>query len=97
MCDTAGSVKAWVFRSWWLRLLELRNAEASDEAHQLLLVLDEIGRQVDATRPYAEAPAAGRTELGSLLDPSFDWSHGEITMSREVITRVVELTGISEI
>jgi hypothetical protein len=59
--------------------------------------LDEIGRQVDATRPYAAAPAGGRTELGSLLDPAFDWSRGEITMSREVIARVVELTGISEI
>jgi hypothetical protein len=97
MSATARPVKAWVFRSWWLRFLELRNAEASDEAHQLLLVLDEIGRQVDATRPYAAAPAAGRTELGSLLDPTFDWSRGDITMSREVIARVVELTGISEI
>jgi hypothetical protein len=94
--DTPRPVKAWVFRSWWLRLLALRNVQVSDEAHQLLLALDQIGRQVGATRPSAEDPAGGRTELGSLLDPTFDWSRGEITMPRELIARVAELTGISE-
>ena len=86
---TARMVKAPVFLAWWKALIELDNElteTLSDEAwvgrgrkvRELITALDDVGRSAGATMMYTGKTADGTIEMGSTLNPDFDWVGTEI-------------------
>jgi hypothetical protein len=111
-------VKAATFLAWWRRITEINQRlplVMTDEewrsrgqvSRTLLADLQEVGEVAGAVLSYAHKRPDGSMEFGKMLNPAFDWQHGEVDLqgalwsgeferASGLIKRLVKVTGIPE-
>jgi hypothetical protein len=104
--DRSRMIPAPLFRAWWIRLIERNDQHRRDTLFRIGL----HQQPVRATRalvdvddgPQAVAPA-GAYPLSGMLNPDFDWAHGEVDLAvktgawidpENLIAELATVTGI---
>jgi hypothetical protein len=115
---TTFMVKAYVFLAWWKKLIELDKhftelltdeewRRPGSEVRTLIIALDDVGRAAGATSIFVMDTPGESIQMGTTLNPDFDWINGEIHFGstphdwpgqelrgEDLITRVERVTRI---